>query len=144
MEYFWHNNKIHPNQPQNNQNCTKNMSIYLWDDSIFNKNWVKKYTMLEGPLKNKEKKQDREHCSQGWVGRLKIWLCAFKIEKSEEFTRSTTATKIGYPVFMIDAKVFKDKYIWRRVDGKNLAYIWWNSIRNCKRGWRWKGWRLIK
>ena len=39
-----------------------------------------------------------------------------------EFTRSTSSTRIGMPVLMMNVKVSKDKHIIKRVDGENLIY----------------------
>ena len=55
-----------------------------------------------------------------------------------ELTRSTSSTRIGKPVVMMDVKVSKDKRISRRVDGQNLIYVRWNRVKNrTQRQRRW-------
>ena len=40
-----------------------------------------------------------------------------------QFTRSTSSTRIGKPLLIIDVKVSKDKHFSRRVDRGNLIYV---------------------
>ena len=47
-----------------------------------------------------------------------------------EFTRSSSFTKIGKPVLMMDVKFSKDKHICRWIDWENLVYVRWNRFKN--------------
>ena len=47
-----------------------------------------------------------------------------------KLTRSISSTRIGYPVLMMDVEVSKYKHIGRWVEGENLIYVRWKSIKN--------------
>ena len=61
------------------------------------------------------------------VGTLTISVRSF--ENITKFTRSTSSTKIGLAVLMMDVQVSKDKHISRWVDRENLIYVRWNRIK---------------
>ena len=55
------------------------------------------------------------------VGKLTISVRSF--ENITKFTRSTSSTRIGLAVLMMDVQVSKDKHIRRWLDLENLIYV---------------------
>ena len=72
--------------------------------------------------------------------RITVWDLSWKVSHlskviwdrkiTTEFTRSTSSSRIGKPVLVMDVKVSKDKHICRWVDRENLICVRWKRIKN--------------